>query len=304
MSSRSRRAAGLLLVVLPTVAFGGVSILRLLIHDPAYMRNPLRQDLWRAGHAHAGVLLVLSLVALRYVDEARLSEKAKSFVRAAIPAAAIFLPAAFFFSVLDPHATAPNGWIRLAYVGGAFLAAGVVLLGIGLIRAGSPGGGASSNRGSVERFHVLWLALLLGAFAASAGARTPNPGPAPAAALPSVDLPGPLARLLRDYESAWRARDAAALAALFAEDGFVLTGGSPPVRGRAAIEKAYAGMGGPLELRALAFATEGAIGYIVGGFAREKGEPDVGKFTLTLHRGEDGRWRIFSDMDNSNQRSR
>jgi ketosteroid isomerase-like protein len=110
--------------------------------------------------------------------------------------------------------------------------------------------------------------------------------------------------VLRDYESAWRARDAAALAALFAEDGFVLTGGSPPVRGRAAIEKAYTGAGGPLELRALAFATEGAIGYIVGGFAREKGQPDVGKFTLTLRRGTDGRWLIFSDMDNSNQRSR
>jgi drug/metabolite transporter superfamily protein YnfA len=35
------------------------------------MRNPLRQDLWRAGHAHAGVWLILALVALRYVDEAR-----------------------------------------------------------------------------------------------------------------------------------------------------------------------------------------------------------------------------------------
>jgi hypothetical protein len=30
--------------------------------------------LWRAGHAHAGVWLVLSLVTLRYVDEAALSE--------------------------------------------------------------------------------------------------------------------------------------------------------------------------------------------------------------------------------------
>ena len=61
MSSDSRRLAGLLLVILPTVMVGGVSILTLLIHDPAYMRNPLRQDLWRAGHAHAGVLLLLSV---------------------------------------------------------------------------------------------------------------------------------------------------------------------------------------------------------------------------------------------------
>ena len=60
--------AGILFLVLPTVMYGGVSILRFLVGTPEYMANPLRQDLWRAGHAHAGVFLVLSLVALRYVD--------------------------------------------------------------------------------------------------------------------------------------------------------------------------------------------------------------------------------------------
>jgi hypothetical protein len=35
----------------------GVSLLSLLISDPAYAANPLRQNLWRAGHARAGVLL-------------------------------------------------------------------------------------------------------------------------------------------------------------------------------------------------------------------------------------------------------
>jgi hypothetical protein len=37
------------LIVLPTVRFGGVSIFFLLIGDPTYIGNPLRQDLWRAG---------------------------------------------------------------------------------------------------------------------------------------------------------------------------------------------------------------------------------------------------------------
>ncbi len=65
MTNESRRLAGILLIILPTVIYGGVMILRLLIGDPRYAQNHLRQDLWRAGHAHAGVLLVLSLVALR-----------------------------------------------------------------------------------------------------------------------------------------------------------------------------------------------------------------------------------------------
>jgi ketosteroid isomerase-like protein len=96
--------------------------------------------------------------------------------------------------------------------------------------------------------------------------------------------------------------DARALAALFAEDGFVLSNGLPPVRGRAAIEKRYAGQGGPLSLRALAYSTDGSTGYIIGGFARRKGEPDIGKFTLTLRKDAGGRWLIMSDMDNGNSR--
>jgi ketosteroid isomerase-like protein len=126
--------------------------------------------------------------------------------------------------------------------------------------------------------------------------------PTLAAELPSLALPAPLARVLTDYESAWQKKDAAALAALFAEDGFVLSSGVPPVRGRAAIEKHYAGQGGPLSLRALAYFTEGSTGYIIGGFARQKGVADIGKFTLTLRKGGDGRWLIMSDMDNGNSR--
>jgi ketosteroid isomerase-like protein len=119
---------------------------------------------------------------------------------------------------------------------------------------------------------------------------------------PSVDLPPSLARVLTDYEKAWTAKDAKALASLFAEDGWVLSSGQPPVHGRAAIEQHYQSSGGPLALRGLAFATEGKIGYIIGAFARERGSVDIGKFTLTLRQGPDGRWLIFSDMDNGNTR--
>jgi ketosteroid isomerase-like protein len=128
--------------------------------------------------------------------------------------------------------------------------------------------------------------------------------PADAAApVASVVLPPDLARVLRDYETAWREKDAKALAALFTEDGFVLSPGQPPVRGRAAIEAAYSGKGGPLALRALHFATDGKVGYIIGGYAGKAGDPDDGKFTLTLRKTR-GRWLIVSDMDNPNSRPR
>ena len=108
--------------------------LSLLLSDPQYTQNELRQDLWRAGHAHAGVWLVLSLVALRYVDEATLSEGMRWVVCLALPAAAILMPLGFFLSVLSHEATEPNALIGLTYVAGVVLAVGLLVLGVGLVR--------------------------------------------------------------------------------------------------------------------------------------------------------------------------
>ena len=129
----------------------------------------------------------------------------------------------------------------------------------------------------------------------------PVHGQPTAAPLPSVQLPPELDRVLRDYETRFRI-GGDSLAAIFSEDGFVLSGGQPPVRGRANIARFYSRAGGPLALRAIAFAAEGDVGYIIGGYAYSTGTPDLGKFTLTLRREDGGRWMIFSDMDNSNRR--
>jgi ketosteroid isomerase-like protein len=149
-----------------------------------------------------------------------------------------------------------------------------------------------TRAGRAGRAVIVLLALL---WPTRGGAQTEG-----AAAEPSVDLPPALARVLTDYESAWSKRDAKALAGLFAEDGFVLPSSHPPVRGRVAVAKYYAGHGGPLSLRAIAFATEGSVGFILGGYTGQAGRPDDGKFTLTLCKAADGRWLIFSDMDNGN----
>lgn len=125
--------------------------------------------------------------------------------------------------------------------------------------------------------------------------------PSPAAHLADVALPAALDRVLRDYEQAWRTGNAKALAKLFAEDGFILQSNQPPVRGRAAIEAAYAGQGSsPLRLRALAYAAEESTGYIIGAYTYGSNVGDTGKFTLTLKRVAGGPWMIFSDMDNTN----
>src|SRR5690625_295197 len=130
--------AGWLIVILPTVVYGGFSILNMVINqDVGIVENDLRKNFFRAGHAHAGVLLILSLIAYLYVDKAELSTLFRSIVKSFIPLSAIFVSGAFFFSMISKTATEPNGWIYLSYVGIFFLVVGLIILGIGLIRSRS-----------------------------------------------------------------------------------------------------------------------------------------------------------------------
>jgi len=128
--------------------------------------------------------------------------------------------------------------------------------------------------------------------------------PAAGTEIADVALPPELDRVLRDYERAWHAGDAAALASLFTEDGFILQSNRPPIRGRSAIQATYEdqGAGGPLRLRALAFSTADTIGYIIGAYSYDNSPNATGKWTLTLRRAPGEPWLIFSDMDNSNAR--
>lgn len=136
MSSQSIRSAGVLFAVFPTVVYGGASLLwHWITRQSTYYDHPLRRSLWRAGHAHAGLLLILSLVALLFVDQAALSDGWKQLVRTTIPAAALLLPVAFFLSIARPSAERPSRLINLAYAGAVSLAAGMATLGVGLLRA-------------------------------------------------------------------------------------------------------------------------------------------------------------------------
>jgi ketosteroid isomerase-like protein len=115
---------------------------------------------------------------------------------------------------------------------------------------------------------------------------------------PSIELPDDVARVLRDYERHWSAGSASELAALFVERGLIVRQGTW-IRGREAIQQAYQTSGGPLRLRPVEYAVDGAVGYIVGAFGYGQDLPveDRGLFVLTLQRDSTGRWLIVSDMD-------
>jgi hypothetical protein len=134
MSDETRILAGILLLSLVTVETGGLYLVRLWRSSEGVTEFQI--GFARAGHAHAGVLLVLALTALLYADTAGLSGGWNWVARSGVPVAAILMPAGFFAASMGQGRTKPNRLIALVFIGALVLALGLASLGIGLLTAG------------------------------------------------------------------------------------------------------------------------------------------------------------------------
>src|SRR5919109_2547605 len=106
LSSNSRSTAGVLLLTIVAIEYGGWFMLRVVRgRQPT---TPFQQAFFRAGHAHAGVLVTLALVGQILADAARLSGPLALLARNGIWAAAILMSAGFFFAATGRDLTAPN----------------------------------------------------------------------------------------------------------------------------------------------------------------------------------------------------
>jgi hypothetical protein len=126
--------AGIVLLTVIGIAYGGTFMLRVVTRKvPA---NDLQKSFFRAGHAHAGVLVILGLVVLMLTQ---LNDVGQPWAALAFGVlfAAVFLPAGFFLSVIGTDPQKPNGLIALLWTGAAMLGVGLLSAGIGLIAAGT-----------------------------------------------------------------------------------------------------------------------------------------------------------------------
>ena len=140
MTREAKLMAGIILITVPSIQYGGYFLLTQLVNKSSgYMDNPLRQNFFRAGHAHAGVIVILSLVCQLLADAALLPPSIIWLVRIGVPLAAILIPLGFFLSLMSPTATQPNGMVSLIYAGAIVLAVSVLTLGVGLVRGAVAG---------------------------------------------------------------------------------------------------------------------------------------------------------------------
>jgi hypothetical protein len=132
LSRESCRIGGVLLLSIVTIEFGGLYLTR-VASGHVELTN-FQVAFSRAGHAHAGVLVTLSLIALVLADATNMRGVFGYLVRLAIPIAAILMSAGFFASSIGAGRTEPNGFIVVLWLGAASLTVGVVSLGVALLR--------------------------------------------------------------------------------------------------------------------------------------------------------------------------
>ncbi len=131
LSTESQALAGILLLALVTVETGGLYLLK-IVRGKAEV-TPFQEKFARAGHAHAGVLLLLALVCQPYADAADLDGALGWLARSGVAAAALLMPGGFFFSSMGAGRTSPNRLIVMVFAGAALLAVSLTTLGLGLL---------------------------------------------------------------------------------------------------------------------------------------------------------------------------
>jgi hypothetical protein len=97
--------------------------------------TPFQLAFARAGHAHAGVLLILALVCQLIADRAALTGVWNWLARSGVTVAALLMPGGFFLSSMGRGRDRPKSLVPLVFAGGLVLAAGLASLGVGLLTA-------------------------------------------------------------------------------------------------------------------------------------------------------------------------
>jgi hypothetical protein len=144
LTRETKVVAGIILLMVPTVQYGGLAILGMLTHGVAGAGgaeaglNAEQLVLFRAGHAHAGVWLILSLVIQLLLDAARLAAAAKWLARVAAPVGTLALSGGFFGLAFKTE------FRFLLYFGALAMFCSLVLTGVGLLRSLSPAGTAKT----------------------------------------------------------------------------------------------------------------------------------------------------------------
>jgi hypothetical protein len=125
--------AAIVLFSIVTVEFGGWSLLGFLTSED--MLTPFQEQFFRAGHGHAGVLLILALVYLVLMERTRFTGRTQLGLSVTLFAGILLQSGGFFVHMVvgEEGTTSAGTWLTRS--GAVLLAVALISLGVGLLRS-------------------------------------------------------------------------------------------------------------------------------------------------------------------------
>jgi len=134
MSDASRWMIAITFISLPTIAFGGYFLLSILRRQAGTEKiTPEQNSYFRAGHAHAGVLVTLGLIGQLVLDQSRMGDGLVWALRIALVAAPLLISGGFFGGSPRTAGGPAVPLIRLVPIGAVLFGLTTIGIGVGLL---------------------------------------------------------------------------------------------------------------------------------------------------------------------------
>jgi hypothetical protein len=117
-------------IALPTVMYGGYALLSYLTRGGL---SPFQQTMFRAGHAHAGVLLLMALLYYSFLDRTSLTFGCRQVACAILVAGILAQSGGFFINLVKGQ---PSFGTTVTKAGAVLLTLAITILVYGLVFAG------------------------------------------------------------------------------------------------------------------------------------------------------------------------
>lgn len=135
LSREAKLMCGIILITIPTIEYGGTFLLTVVSGQFEIPLTDFQKSMFRAGHAHAGVLVILGLIAQILIDNIQFGKSLKMWIRGGFVTSALLISGGFFAAAIGENLTKPNEFIWVLWLGVIVLAISLISLGVGLIRS-------------------------------------------------------------------------------------------------------------------------------------------------------------------------
>jgi hypothetical protein len=134
MSDQARWMIAIAFISIPTIAFGGTFLLSILRRQTGRENITEEQKAYfRAGHAHAGVLVLLNILGQLALDQSRFGEGLVWVLRIGLFASPLLVSGGFFGGAPRRAGGPTTPLMRLVPIGAVVLGLSTLGVGVGLL---------------------------------------------------------------------------------------------------------------------------------------------------------------------------